>query len=86
MILPTTSTLPVFSHSHSQTPTISPTAHKHSKGAIIGESVGPVLGAIMLVSAGIALVFWRRRRRMKMEATEREWGDRERGRPTSNWF
>jgi len=87
MILPTTSTLPIFSSSHSQTPTISPAAHKHPKGAIIGESLGSVFGAIILVSAGVALVFWtRRRKRMKTEASERDWGDHERGTSSSNWF
>jgi len=80
MTLPTSSSVPKFSHS--QTPTTRP-KHKQSKGAIIGESLGTVLGVIFFVSAGVAVVFWRRKRRderLRMEASQLEWGDYERGR------
>jgi len=80
IILPTTTTVPKFTHS--QTSTTRP-SHKQSKGAIIGESLGSVLGVIFFVGAGVAVVFWRRKRRdmrRREEATALEWGDYERGR------
>jgi hypothetical protein len=53
-----------------------PSTHYKSKGAIIGESVGPALGGILFVSAGIALVFWRQKRRKeRIKSNEWVWGD-----------
>jgi len=77
IILPTTSIVPKFTHS--QTPTTHP-SHKQSKGAIIGESLGSVLGVIFFVGAGVAVVFWRRKRRDTKRREALEWGDYERGR------
>lgn len=85
--LPATSTPPIFTQS--STPASTSSAHKQSKGAIIGESLGPALGVI-LMSAGIAVVI--RRRKITKEASEQEWGDYERGiqkardKDSSRWF
>jgi len=74
MVLPSSSIpppIPSSSQSYAHT-----TTRHQSKGAIIGESVGPALGAILLVSAGIALVFWRQKRRKeRIESSEWVWGD-----------
>jgi len=74
MALPSSSTLPISSPS--QVLTTTPSTRRQSKGAIIGESVGSALGGILLVSAGIAFVFWRqKRRRERIKSNEWVWGD-----------
>jgi hypothetical protein len=92
MTLPATRTPPIFSNS--QTPTTAP-ARSQSKGVIIGESLGPALGVLLFASAWAAVILRRRRmRNMRIEASERHWGDYERGRHTqraqdreaSKWF
>lgn len=74
MILPSSSTPPISSPS--QVLTATPSTQHQSKSAIIGESVGTALGGILLVSAGIAFIFWRqKRRREKIKSNEWVWGD-----------
>ena len=74
MVLPSSSMPPTSSPFQAFNTT--PSTHYKSKGAIIGESVGPALGGILFVSAGIALVFWRqKRRRERIKSNEWVWGD-----------
>jgi len=74
MVLPSSSMPPTSSPFQAFNTT--PSTHYKSKGAIIGESVGPALGGILFVSAGIALVFWRQKRRKeRIKSNEWVWGD-----------
>jgi len=89
--LPATRTPPIYSYS--QTPTSS--VHKQSKGAIIGESLASALGVVIFASVGTTVVLRRRKRiKMRIEASEQDWGDYDRGRhvqraqerEASKWF
>jgi uncharacterized membrane protein len=85
MTLPATNTPPTFTPSQSPT-TSSAASRKQSKGAIIGESLGPALGALLIVIAGIILVWRWRRRKVKIEESEIQWGVPEGGKRTSMWY